>query len=90
MRWYVEAREGEDWRAVSELFADWLEATIDTTGLTFGWHEWDSVRLPDGRQLLAFQFSDRYGEKVMLLERWARTTGRLYGAKDGQTIRFPA
>jgi hypothetical protein len=81
-RWYVEARDTERWREVSELFGQWIDRL--GTVKTFGWSEGDSLTV-SGTTFLCFDFPDHHGEKIALFGSWAATTGRLFGeARSGR------
>lgn len=82
---FIEARQGERWRAVSALFAAWIQA--NDAAKNYGWSEDDSVRLPDGRELFAFAIPNQHDPS--LFARWAEATSRLYGFAEQGTIRFP-
>ena len=82
---FIEARQGERWRSVSELFAAWIQA--NDAAKNYGWSEGDSVRLPDGRELFGFVIPNQHDPR--LFARWAKETGRLYGVAEQRTIRFP-
>ncbi|MCZ2498119.1 hypothetical protein GN316_15245 [Xylophilus sp. Kf1] len=82
---FIEARQGERWRAVSELFAAWIQA--NNAAKNCGWSEDDSVRLPDGRELFAFAIPSQHDPS--LFARWAEATSRLYGFAEQGTIRCP-
>jgi hypothetical protein len=83
---FVEAREGDTWNSVGDLFADWIEA--NEAAKDYGWSEDDEVRLPDGRRLFAYAIPEQHD--ASLFARWAEASGRLYGFAKQRTIRFPA
>lgn len=85
-KWFIEAKDREEWRSLSRALA---ESVTDAGAENFGWSEGDPAALPNGRLLLCFDIPDRYGSKVELFERWAKTTGRIYGVARGTAIAFP-
>src|SRR5690242_6882796 len=84
-RWYIEAREDESWRHVSDLFTDWLKKNASLK--TFGFSEGDAVEYA-GKRLYNFDFPARYGESISLFKTWAESTGRLFGGDEGGTVRL--
>lgn len=80
-RWYIESRDGESWREISNHFGAWIENYNPVQ--TFGWSEGGAIRVGD-KTLHCFHIPDHHGEKIELFGCWARTTDRLFGvAKDG-------
>lgn len=74
--WYVEKRTNETWRALSDMFIDWIQAN---GGLAkFGFHEGDEL-VTGSLTLACFQIPDRHGGSVELFGAWAETTGRVFG-----------
>ena len=90
-RWYIEARAGESWDDVSNLFCGWLETTGEAARLkSFGFSEGDKVTEPEtGKTLLAFHFPEHHGERIQLFERWAQQTDRLYAFWENDAVHFP-
>ena len=84
---YIEVRDGETWRSVSNLFSDWILARPDTEG--FGWSEGDALSLATGTLLLCFKIPDKHGAKIGLFTEWAETTDRLYGIVQSNRVTFP-
>lgn len=81
----IEAREGEDWNSVSELFGGWIQR--NEAARDYGWSEDDNVHLPDGRMLFAFAIPNQHDPS--LFTTWADGTGRLYGLAERRAIHFP-
>jgi len=84
---YIEVKPEESWRDVSNLFSSWLSENVVLD--TFGWSEGESTTLKNGTVMLCFSIPDRHGEKVGLFERWAATTGRIFGLAKGSSVHFP-
>jgi hypothetical protein len=82
-RWYIEAREGESWRDVSNLFMEWLKKNASLK--TFGFSEGDSVDY-EGTRLYNFRFPAKHGENISLFKTWAESTGRLFGGDEDGTV----
>jgi len=89
--WYIEARAGESWDDVSDLFCAWLEKTGEAARLkSFGFSEGDKITEPEtGKLLLVFAFPEHHGEKIGLFEAWAQQTDRLYGFWENDSVHFP-
>jgi hypothetical protein len=82
-RWYIEAREDESWRDVSNLFVDWLQKNAPQKMI--GFSEGDAVDY-SGKRLYNFYFPAHHGEKISLFKTWAESTGRLYGGDQDGTV----
>jgi hypothetical protein len=84
---FIEMRVGENWRTVSDLFAEWVRSRAPDGD--YGWSEGDSLRLPDGTQLACFCVPGKHGHKIEWFETWAKSTDRLYGIATGAIVQFP-
>ena len=82
-RWYIEARDGESWRDVSDLFMEWLQKNV--TLKTFGFSEGDAIDYSTTR-LYNFRFPAQHGKNISLFKTWAESTGRLFGGEKDGTV----
>lgn len=86
-RWYIESKNGDTWRSVSNHFGQWVQE--HAAHKSFGWSEGDTVKVNEEIELLCFVFPEHHGEKIDLFGAWASTTGRLFGEARNGKIRFP-
>jgi len=84
-RWYIEEAKGESWRSVSGQFMEWLvqNEAVDK----FGFSEGDPISF-QGKIFFSFRFPVHHGEKINFFERWAKTTGRIYGGEKNRIIQL--
>lgn len=83
---YIEAAKGESWRSAVRPFRAWIQVHVPSLD-SFGYSEGDSVS-HGGSEFICIDIPDHHGEKVALFEAWAKTTGRIYGIKEGGVVRF--
>lgn len=86
-RWYIESKNGDTWRSVSDDFGQWVEK--HAAPKNFGWSEGDTVKVNEQIELFCFAFPEHHGEKIELFGAWASTTGRLFGEARNGKIYFP-
>ena len=89
--WYIEKRRSESWRAISELFGEWLDQNAGPDVLqSFGWSEGVSVSLENPPlKFVCFSFPEHHGPtKIGLIETWAKSTDRVYGYWEDGSIHF--
>jgi hypothetical protein len=84
---YVEAKGNETWQEANVLLVAWIKenATIEDA---FGWSEGDDLEVGPDLRLLSFNVPDRHGEKVKIIDQWARSSSRLLGVSDGRRVSF--
>src|SRR5215467_7351847 len=82
-RWYIEARQNESWRDVSNLFMEWLKENASLK--TFGFSEGGAVDYA-GKRLYNFHFPAQHGANISLFKTWAESTGRLFGGEKDGTV----
>ena len=84
-RWYIAAQPEENWRSVSNLFGEWLDANASLQ--SFGYSEGDAIE-HKGVTLLCFKFPAQHGEKISFFPKWANAVGRIHGGADNGSVQL--
>jgi hypothetical protein len=83
--WYITAQPEENWRSVSNLFGEWLDANALLQ--SFGYSEGDTIE-HHGITLLCFKFPAQHGEKISLFPKWANAIGRIHGGAEHGSVQL--
>jgi hypothetical protein len=84
---YVEAKSDETWQEAKAHLIAWIKENAPIEG-AFGWSEGDALEVGRELRLFGFNVPDRHGDKVKIVDQWARSSSRLFGVLDGKHVSF--